>query len=307
MLPLVSLILDELRAYHERLGTRTERLFYFPGQDPFAFAEPSEAIAGLYWARSEGEARQEVTMALIDVLGARMDALPVRGLEDVVLAVGLVQEASVLLPMARRIAARPARGNELRPLHVRALMVLKGFGVCNAAAEAALVLAGSSAFPADLVYDAFEIAALDARRCWSKAMLELLPRMNCDVARGRPSRVRGRLASTAAFLAKRLSVGDLASGLELVLSIDHEALRGRGYAERGDPTGILAHALLTAPHAPLVVEQSASPQYGQVRRRCDGASVLLEPASCLTPKPRHAVEPNERFDDIPVLEALEPA
>jgi hypothetical protein len=299
-LRLGSMIANELNLYYARLGTRAERMFYFPGQDPFAFAEPAESIASLYWREPSDERRRDVAAALVEVLGTRMDALPTAALEEVVLAIGHIAEASLLLPMVRRITARAAPAPALRPLFVRALMVLKGFGARDTAAEAASRLADAWHFPLDLLYDAFEIMSLHSSRLWSDAFIELVPRMNHDAMKAAErARARSRLSDTAAFLTKRQGLDDLADGMEKLLSIDCAELRCRSYASRQDPIGALAFALVEAPRAPLRVERGPEQSTRLLRRVHDGATRLLTNHPLLAHGHTVGFEGNERSVDLP--------
>lgn len=241
-----SLMADELTAYYQAQGTRFERLFYFEGQDPFAYQRPAESIATLYWGLSHN-ARRSMTKGLFDVLGARLELMPTQALKQIIKAIGLIQKPELLAPMVARVGQRTADVDEMRDVYVTTIMVLKGFEFQSAVIEAAQDLVGFKEFPNDLVYDIFELLLHDHQVLWSQHLLYLLGRIYKDARLvSNLERIKSRLADTAREI-ERLTIRKVVQGLEQLLSIDHEEFKGWDLHEREEPISMLA-ALLIAPH-----------------------------------------------------------
>lgn len=265
-----DLLSRKLRAYQPVPGKLSSRMFYFDGQDAFAFSEPARAIAALHLSLLP-DARTRLEAALLDVLGSRGEPLSDLALEQLVVAVGGLRRRALLAPMVARLSARARFGAAPRALFVKAIMVLKGFGAQSTVFEATRDLYGAAGFPPDLLPDAFEILLADESTPWAACFIDLRDRLEVDHARD-PARVRERIGYTAALL-MQLSPSTVQAGLQRLMDTDRDLLAERPLHRRGDVTAVLVSALVQA-GAPLPPVEPVPPAW-----EADDALDFLEPAA----------------------------
>lgn len=247
-----DLLSRKLRGYQPVHGKLSSRMFYFDGQDAFAFAEPASAIAALHHDLLP-DAKARLEAALLDVLGSRGEPLSDLALEQLVMAVGELRRRALLAPMVGRVCARARYGGAPRALFVTAIMVLKGFGAQSTAFEATRALCTAAGFPPDLLPDAFEILLADESNPWADCFIDVRDRLEVDHARD-PGRVRERIGYTAAML-MQLPRASVNAGLQRLMDTDRDLLAGRPLHRRGDVTALLVSALVaagaTVPHVEI--------------------------------------------------------
>lgn len=239
-----DLLSQKLGSFRAHDGKLSARMFYFDGQDPFEFAEPSSAIASLHRGLP-AVAQRHLELALLDLLGSRGDTLLDEALKQLAMAVGNLRRRELLAPLVRRIGASAADRAAPRELYVMAISVLKGFGHQSTVFEATRELIEFRQFPPDLLIDAFEIQSIDETTPWQQSFLNLRNRLEVDHIADR-ERVRSRLECTAAWLVQRLPQSRVGEGLTALALVDRAELSGRGLAERRDVTATLIEALLAA-------------------------------------------------------------
>lgn len=238
-----DLLSHKLRAYRPVPGKLSSRMFYFDGQDAFAFSEPARAIAALHHSLLP-DAKARLEAALLDVLGSRGEPLSDLALEQLVVAVGGLRRRALLAPMVARVSARARFGAAPRALFVKAIMVLKGFGAQSTVFEATRDLCEAPGFPRDLLADAFEILMSDDATPWAASFIDVRDRLEADHARD-PARVRERIGYTVALL-MQLPLASVNAGLRQLMDADRELLSERPLHRRGDITALLVTGLVQA-------------------------------------------------------------
>lgn len=240
---IADLLSIKLRAYRPVRGKLSSRMFYFDGQDAFAFSEPARAIAALHHSLLP-DAKARLEAALLDVLGSRGEPLSDLALEQLVIAVGGLRRRALLAPMVRRLRARASYGAAPRALFVKAIMVLKGFGAQSTVFEATRDLCGAAGFPPDLLADAFEILMADESTSWADCFIDVRDRLEVDHARD-PERVRERIGYTAALL-MALPPAAVKAGLQRLMDTDRDLCAEYPLHRRGDVTAVLLATLAEA-------------------------------------------------------------
>ena len=245
-----TLVAAELGAYYEARGTRFEKLFYFPGQDPFRHESPADAIATLYWGLSKS-AKQNMTQGLVDVLATRMELVRVEVLNQVILSIGLIHQADLLNPLVRVIGQRFDPAETLHEVFSHTVAVIAGFGPVHTALDAARRLVNFESFPDDLVYDVLEFLIRDPMQLWSKSVMELLPRMDADYRPHEYSRVKNRLSFVAEEIGARAGLSYVVEGVLELIASDVDDLFQHRFVPRRDPLGILLSELFLELDAPF--------------------------------------------------------
>lgn len=254
-----ALVSEELEAYYRSLGSRFERLFYFPGHDPFRHESPADAIAALYWGLPKS-ARRNMTLGLIDVLATRMELVSTEVLNQVVLSIGLIHQVELLDPLVRIVGQRSDDADSLHKIFSSSVAVVIGFGPVHPALEAARDLVNFESFPDDLVYDVLEFLVRDPVVGWSETVIQLLPRMVADYRPDEYSRIKERLSFVAAEIGSRVGLKGIVKGLVELIDGDSDELFQHRFVPRRDPLGILLTGLFLERDAPfrLVHRQSGA-------------------------------------------------
>lgn len=280
----------ELDDYFTALGTRFERLFYFPGQDPFGQDSPADAISSLYWGLPR-QARSNMSLGLIDVLASRMELTRPQALCQVVLAIGLTHDVKMLQPLVRVVGQRRDDIEPLRAIYASTVAVIIGFGPIHPALEAARELSNFELFPDDLVYDVLEFLVRDPTTPWNQSVTQLLPRMEADYRPSDYGRIKQRLTFVAEEIGARVGLKNLVDGVLDLIGEDVNDVYRHRFVPRRDPLGILLAELFLEPNAPFLLERRPSgelmiaSQGGKQNLTVEGEPVfkVLEKASSSVP------------------------
>lgn len=252
-----DMVATELDDYYSALGTRFERLFYFPGQDPFGQDSPADAISSLYWGLPR-QARSTMSLGLIDVLASRMELVRPQALCQVVLAIGLIHDVKLLQPLVQVVGQRRDNIESLRAIYASTVAVIIGFGPIQPALEAARELSNFELFPDDLVYDVLEFLVRDPMTPWYQSVTQLLPRMDADYRPSEYSRIQKRLTFVAEEIGARVGLKKLADGVLALIGKDVNDVYSHRFLPRRDPLGILLAELLLEPNAPFLLKHRPS-------------------------------------------------
>lgn len=252
-----DLLHGELVSFFEAKGTRFERLFFFPGQDPFHRGSPADAIASLYWSLPVS-ARKNMREGMISVLAKRIEVAPPELLTQIIFAIGLIHEPQFLTPFVRVLGQRTDRRQVLDQLYEQFLSVVVGFGPEVGVLQAVRRLVGQKNFPDYLAYDAFECLLGDGATLWSANFCDLLPRMEVDYRPDIFEEISNRIRLVAETLAERIDLHDIAQGINDLLSEDQIlALYTTRRMPRRDIQTMLLYELLLSEDAPFALSQSA--------------------------------------------------
>lgn len=283
-----TLVSEELDAYYQFIGTRFERLFYFPGQDPFRNESPADAIAALYWGLPKS-ARRNMTQGLIDVLATRMELVRTDVLNQVVLSIGLIHQVELLKPLVRVVGQRSDHIDDLHKIFSSTVAVAVGFGPVHPALEAARELVNFESFPDDLVYDVLEFLVRDPITPWNDSVIQLLPRMEADYRPDEYIRIKQRLAFVASEIGSRVGLKGLVNGLIELVDGEVDELVKHRFLPRRDPLGMLLAEIFLEHDAPfqIVRRQSGalaiSSRDGKQNMTVEGKAVF----HALAPSARH--------------------
>ncbi|KQP17031.1 hypothetical protein [Pseudorhodoferax sp. Leaf265] len=239
-----DLLIEKLDQYKPKAGVHSSFMFYFDGQDPFAFSQPSRAIHSLHASLSEA-AKRNFEEALLNVIGARNHAFSTDVVQQLAMAVGNLRKLRLVSPLMSRIKARAARTHAPRDLFVIAIMVLKGFGAQKSVFEATKDLMGMRGFPNDLVIDGLEILVAGDGDFWDERFIQWRSALELDYAADH-ARVKQRLRHAADWYVKNLSIDALKDGFDRLRLRDHESLHRKPLQRRTDVTAAFVWALLQA-------------------------------------------------------------
>ena len=234
--------------------------FALPGQDPTAFELPAQSLSALYWQGTDKQ-RSRFVGVLLDLAGRQAQSLPLKALQSLLLTVGSIEKPEALLPFVRVLGARTDLGDKTFNLFGIALQVAKGFGLSSDAWDSVYEMVGFRSFPEKLVFDAFDICVVDHRSTWERWFIRLEPAMMRVTNVSRRIAMERRIARTASSMAKRMSANNIERGLKTLLGQHAFHPHNNDWHASQLPRHLLAHSMLLALSAPLIIRQGDRGQY----------------------------------------------